>query len=700
MLPLWALNLVECVSFDLFCNSVLVLFLALFVYLHANHFRALTSKMADTLAPQTPSQTPPKKLFKPSSKTKTPTPVRKTNSTNATPRSAQSSTQSGPVRSPEDRRSTENYYESAQSPAQSTDSPSRSLSEDIIKSTPLAPLTGSSGTTKDKLPDYPTSDTTGDTAVGVVDHEVLTPSDTVSRSTGAARSLSTDTSDPQKHKASGVRDSSNTADETTSSATKYREKQSQDEREDLDSQRQSEGAQTPSNLAQALESPTDIANYFERSGNQEMSSFVNALAGNASSGEATKDANDAAKLRDTTHIQDTAGKQQVPDVADKTPDLDPSPVSHNAEGIVDASEATHDGVSENSTPNDGQRSHIGDPEASNISSQADSQTGNLAGNAKKRVSRRGAAAPKDTNDAIEAGHRISEDGTKIFDNMGKPAHIEQRIEIPFERPQRRQSVVHSPPVPSKPDFGNLTENLGNVKDLPNTDDLPTTNDLEDIPEDPPEEILDESVHSPANVTPIPKIPKITPIGMAPPSDLFHLARGLKGKIVDDVGNIVDESGTVLGHAMGDLPAMVGQKVASSGEVHDDNGELVGYVTENFTGPSSAESSGNPWEMGNLQIDHNGNILDGTGNAIGRFFQKPGEKGGQPPSKGSPQQNPNPDQNAKQEEKPKVNAHTGGSPSDIFMDVKSTTDGIQLTIRIPTTFGLQRQEESQGHESQG
>jgi len=32
---------------------------------------------------------------------------------------------------------------------------------------------------------------------------------------------------------------------------------------------------------------------------------------------------------------------------------------------------------------------------------------------------------------------------------------------------------------------------------------------------------------------------------------------------------------------------------------------------------------------------------------------------------------------------------GESPSDIFLDVKSTVEGIQLTIRIPTVFGGQQ-----------
>ncbi|EMR69558.1 putative lea domain protein [Eutypa lata UCREL1] len=176
--------------------------------------------------------------------------------------------------------------------------------------------------------------------------------------------------------------------------------------------------------------------------------------------------------------------------------------------------------------------------------------------------------------------------------------------------------------------------------------------------------------------------------MAPPQNLPQLARGLAGKMVDDVGNVVDESGNVLGHALGDLPAMVGKKVNENGEVYGDDDELIGYVTENFTDSASAtQNPGGPW--GGLQIDHDGNILDATGSVIGRFFQKPGERGQVPSSGGNAQQDPEPAQNPKQEEKPKVNAHTGGSPSDIFLDVKSTTDGIQLTIRIPTTFGLQR-----------
>ncbi|OTB09373.1 hypothetical protein M426DRAFT_315930 [Hypoxylon sp. CI-4A] len=289
---------------------------------------------------------------------------------------------------------------------------------------------------------------------------------------------------------------------------------------------------------------------------------------------------------------------------------------------------------------------------------------------------------------------VLEDGTRVADNMGSPAHIERRIEIPLPRPEK---VVSSPPVPTRPDISSIAAGLGDTNDLPDTQDLPSTDDLPNAPEDPPEEILDPSVHSPSsNITPIPKISKITPIGMAPPPDLLNLARGLGGNVIDDVGNIVDESGKVLGHATGDLPAMVGRKVADNGEVYGEEGEIIGYVSENFTGsppPPPTDIPGNV--LGGLKVDHQGNILDSNGNIIGRFNEKASENGDLAPfmrhsQKGEPRTEDN-DQKPDEEKKPKVNAHTGGSPSDIFLDVKSTTDGIQLTIRIPTTFGRQPQD---------
>ncbi|RYP75024.1 hypothetical protein DL771_002672 [Monosporascus sp. 5C6A] len=645
--------------------------------------------MADTLTPQTPKKTPTKKLFKPSTKTKTPTPVKKGNPTNSTPRSARSTAPPNLSGSQELPRVTDEKTQSA---------PKSVLSD---------PASG-------KLPDYAVSHDTGDTPVGPTDDNALDPSDTVSRCTGSLDSLSRNTTDPLKRETSETGERARSAAGALNAAT--------GSADDLTS---GSTDQNTSDLTEAPKSPTEIANYFADSGNQEMSSFVKALAGKNSSDGSTNKANDivadskeplpgaleelptdnslVAEPNDRTKealgesvdepghansegqpgamegaagkaLQTAKGQEQVSNVANKTPDLpDPSCVSQEAEGVQDGSR-TNTAPTKGTFSGDGKNPSVGEPDTSNISKDA-KVTVPPSGDLERKMSQ----ITGEEGDAAE--------DTQSFDNMGKPTRIERSIEIPFQRPPRRQSVVHSPPVPPKPNFGNIANNLGDVKDLRSTEDLASTDDLQDIPGDPPEEILDPSVHSAsANVSPIPKIPKITPIGISPPANLSQLARGLEGKMVDDVGNVVDESGKVLGHVVGDLPAMVGKRVAKDGEVYGEDGGLIGYVTENFTESTTTENPGGPW--GGLQIDHYGNILDAAGNVIGRFFQKPGEKGGPPLSTAGSQQNP------KQEEKPKVNAHTGGSPSDIFLDVKSTTDGIQLTIRIPTTFGKQQQQDSQ------
>ncbi|RYP90524.1 hypothetical protein DL770_003371 [Monosporascus sp. CRB-9-2] len=645
--------------------------------------------MADTLTPQTPAKTPTKKLFKPSTKTKTPTSVKKGISALTTPRSAKSTAPPNLSGSQELRGATDEETQSA---------PKSALSD---------PASG-------KLPDYATSDDTGDTPLGPVDDNALNPSDTVSRSTGPRDSLSRNTTDPLKRGTSEAGERADSAPDSSNAATG-----------DADDLTTGSTDQNTSNFTDALQSPTEIANYFADSGNQEMSSFVKALAGKTSSDDSTNKANDIIAdskkpvpgaveelptdtslvaepngrtkevlgesvdepgrtnsegqpdaMEGTTGkaLRNAKGQEQVSNVANKTPDLpDPSSVSQEAEGVQDVSR-TSTAQTKAPSSEDGQNPLVGEPDTSNISKDA-----------KVNVPPSRDLERKTTQITGEEGDAAED--TQSFDNMGKPTHIERRIEIPFQRPPRRQSVVHSPPVPPKPKFGNIANNLGDVKDLRSTENLASTDDLQDIPGDPPEEILDPSVHfASANVSPIPNIPKITPIGISPPANLSQLAQGLEDKMVDDVGNVVDESGKVLGHVVGDLPAMVGKRVAKDGEIYGDGGELVGYVTENFTESTTTENPGGPW--GGLQIDHYGNILDAAGNVIGRFFQKPGEKGGPPLSTTGSQQNP------KQEEKPKVNAHTGGSPSDIFLDVKSTTDGIQLTIRIPTTFGKQQQQDSQ------
>ncbi|XXG96214.1 hypothetical protein Hte_002495 [Hypoxylon texense] len=511
----------------------------------------------------------------------------------------------------------------------------------------------------------------------------------------------------------------------------------------------------PSNPTDALNSPTDIAKYFTEQGNSEMSNFISELAGKASSdptgatgpgvdsrdipGDATdmpsqaagrpasgasksinelprddalitspnertketlEDAfNDGASdLTNTTrqskengHVsngaaqkaEDTNSSDQNLKSARQTLDAPkPADVSKEAEGSTNATQKKVAGAKSLGT--------TGEPDTSNISKEA--RVGVLNGKERTNGFARAASNATGRKANAPASNNHSDD-TQVADNMGKPAHIERRVEIPLSRPEK---VVSSPPEPNKPDADQIADGLHNPDDLPGTDDLPSTDDLPGLPDDflqdPPEEVLDPSVHSPSsNITPIPKIPKITPIGIAPPPNLLQLAHGLGGNTVDDVGNIVDASGEVLGHATGDLPAMVGKKVADNGEVYGEDGEVVGYVSENFTdSPTPADIPDHV--LGGLKVDHYGNILDTNGNIIGRFNEKAGENGSLAPflnrRKSS---NTQAEGKTEEEKKPKVTAHTGGSPSDLFLDVKSTTDGIQLTIRIPTTFGRQPQD---------
>ena len=130
----------------------------------------------------------------------------------------------------------------------------------------------------------------------------------------------------------------------------------------------------------------------------------------------------------------------------------------------------------------------------------------------------------------------------------------------------------------------------------------------------------------------------------------------------------------------------------------------------------------------LMVDHSGNILDASGNVVGKFHdnnnplhrrekeeekEEEGEKeqsespddarhaGGEeggveptpsqpPPGDGQSQSRPR-----RTEDERRQNAEAwrkenpNESPSDIFLDVKSTREGIQITIRIPTVFNGQQ-----------
>ncbi|KAI2610334.1 uncharacterized protein GGS25DRAFT_256557 [Hypoxylon fragiforme] len=649
---------------DLFYHIILVIYLVIFIFLHANRIRFYVLAMADMMNPQTP----PRKLFKPSSKTKMPTPVRK-RPTTPTPSSAQS-------------------------------------------------------------------------------HAVFTPTETISRNTERSGIFSRRSSEATQRAFSSSGKEDDISDKSYSAFKSIAGKP----REILSPS--TDSLPGPSNPTDSLNSPTDIAKYFLDQGNTEMSSFITALTGKtpndqksttsnsgnsdkgtedpvaetsyvgdqagetpntiqelprddalvASPSDRTKEAiglvdsdpksksaggADEKKIAsgqntDTEELQELAGAKdldQDEELADTTPK--PASVSKEAEGVTSNPEDQSLGAMPTNT--------MGKPDTASISKNAQVEVSN----AKDKVNGVNHAATNGVEHKSATSSPKPPDNTHVIDNMGKPAHIERRVEIPLPRPEK---VVSSPPPLDKPDASNIEAGLGDAADLPGTDGLPSVDELpklsDETSQDPPEEILDPSVHSPSsNITPIPKIPKVTPIGMAPPLDLPTLAQNLGGNEVDDVGNIVDASGKVLGHATGDLPAMVGRKVSDNGEIYGERGELIGYVSENFTNPQPPPSDIPDHVLGGLKVDHDGNILDSDGNIIGRFNEKAGKNGNLAPflnrSKTGDSQTEEKNE-SNEESKPKVNAHTGGSPSDIFLDVKSTTDGIQLTIRIPTTFQRQPQ----------
>lgn len=169
-----------------------------------------------------------------------------------------------------------------------------------------------------------------------------------------------------------------------------------------------------------------------------------------------------------------------------------------------------------------------------------------------------------------------------------------------------------------------------------------------------------------------KIPKIQPVEQGEP--LAELAQGLVGKFVDEFGNILDWDGTVLGSVEGDLPSMVGRPVSDSGEILDAAGEVVGYVSENHTRPKLKDLEGG------LRIDGDGNIYNKQGKVVGKMNPpaEEGEGSGQQQQQNASEDKKSQDTTGKAKEAPP-------GPSDVYLDVKSTHDGIQLVIRIPTVF---------------
>ncbi|KAI0394925.1 hypothetical protein F5Y17DRAFT_426044 [Xylariaceae sp. FL0594] len=538
------------------------------------------------------------------------------------------------VKKPKTPISTEKSQPPQPKPAtQSTSTKQKPQANGIAGSSLLAPLTNVSNVL-DSSTDHGESDTTG----GLGD-AIPTPADTAS---GSGRDSSSDIKDKISDTAGGLLGAITEAPKGALESV-------------------SDSLPIADTLSGTIgQSPSDIANYFREHGNPEMGAFVQSLIGGDESASTPK----ATPSGDVTPTSKRRTNNVRPPSSDDARESSDNESTGDAPAAADVSKVA-DGTFRDAQGDklaQGSTGKMGQPDVSSISKTAEP------------------AVQKPHRQPGKSSEDRGKDDAPVVDNMGQPAHVEKSIEIPLQRPGKGGSS-RSQSEKSKPG------DLGDPKSLRSTDDLP--NIPGDDSQDPPEEMLDPSVHSASrSISPIPKIPKIEHISSPPPVDLPVRVKGLAGYVVDDVGNIVDGSGKVLGHATGDLPEMIGRKVSETGEIYGDGGEIIGYVSENFVNPPPPPAPVPiPADfVGSLKVDHEGNILDSDGNIIGRFHKKPGKNGAMPPF--APSATPK-GESAKtkenQEPRPKTNAQTGGSPSDLYLDVKSTNDGIQLTIRIPTMF---------------
>lgn len=169
--------------------------------------------------------------------------------------------------------------------------------------------------------------------------------------------------------------------------------------------------------------------------------------------------------------------------------------------------------------------------------------------------------------------------------------------------------------------------------------------------------------------------------------LALLVEGLEGKWIGEFGNILDWDGTVLGRVEGDLPSMIGPPVSESGEILDAGGDVVGHVFENYA-QQQRQQEEEKFKIpqlheldGGMRVDAAGNIYNPKGDVVGKLNEPP-PQAQQEQSKTRPGEN---SQNPCSCMEPDRAAAAAPNPSEIYLDVKSTYDGIQLIIKIPTVF---------------
>ncbi|KAI6778966.1 uncharacterized protein J7T54_002608 [Emericellopsis cladophorae] len=254
---------------------------------------------------------------------------------------------------------------------------------------------------------------------------------------------------------------------------------------------------------------------------------------------------------------------------------------------------------------------------------------------------------------------------------------------PEPEPEQQGSPGPSPPTPTP----THTTHTFDVPYRAGTSFTPTSADAEP--------------RAPAHIEPIPRIalgdgsspqaPSQSEQRRAQRRETAGLAEGLEGKYVDEFGNVLDWDGTVKGRVEGDLPSMVGRPVSANGDVLDAEGEVVGHVSENHDQPPLKELDGG------LRVDDMGNIYSADGSIIGKLNE--------PPPKKADEEKPQEQEKQPEAEKKKPcgcsapQPASAPRPSEIYLDVKSTFDGIQIILKIPTIFNQEQQQQQKQETSQ-
>ncbi|KPM43424.1 hypothetical protein AK830_g3087 [Neonectria ditissima] len=260
---------------------------------------------------------------------------------------------------------------------------------------------------------------------------------------------------------------------------------------------------------------------------------------------------------------------------------------------------------------------------------------------------------------------------------GSPTHATYEIDVPV-----RPAAASSDPDAQRPHSSQSSHSSRSSQSQSSETSQQSQSQSQPQPKSQPQQI---------------RIPKITPLSTGPPP--AELAKGLEGRYVDEFGNILDWDGTVLGRVDGDLPSMVGRPVAANGEIQDVDGSVVGHVCENYSAPALKPLGGG------LQVDADGNIYDSQGAVVGKLNapmpaehddsigKDKGKDKDMDASKPAQSQNQNQSQshNHSQNQTRPPPPNTGPKqpsaprPDEIYLDVKSTFEGIQLIIKIPTVF---------------